>query len=94
MQGKTLDQIVDVGAEEDVPRFDAGMRPNEVMELILDSLGRTGAVNVAGTGLRPDIWLDFQRRFGIPKINSSSFPSNWVWTKRSVRLTRNTARRR
>lgn len=45
--------IVDVGADEDVPRFDADMRPNEVMELILDSLGRTGAVNVAGTGLRP-----------------------------------------
>ena len=45
--------IVDVGADEDVPRFDAGMRPNEVMELILDSLGRTGAIHVEGTGLRP-----------------------------------------
>ena len=45
--------IVNAGADEDVPRFDADMRPNEVMELILDSLGRTGTVNVAGSGLRP-----------------------------------------
>ena len=45
--------IADVGSEEDAPRFDADMRPNEVMELTLDSLGRAGAVKVEGTGLRP-----------------------------------------
>jgi len=45
--------IVGTDDDEDVPRFDADMRPNEVMELILDSLGRAGAVKVEGTGLRP-----------------------------------------
>lgn len=45
--------IVNVYEDEDVPRFDSGMRPNEVMELIVDSIGLIGAVNVEGTGLRP-----------------------------------------
>ena len=45
--------IVDVGADEGNPCFGADMRPNEVMKLILGSLGRTGAVNAEGVGLCP-----------------------------------------
>jgi hypothetical protein len=45
--------IESVGEEDDAPRFDSDMRPNEVMELVVDSLGLTGAVKVEATGLRP-----------------------------------------
>lgn len=34
------------------PRFDADMRPSEVMELVVDSLSRAGAVEVEASGLR------------------------------------------
>jgi len=49
--GKAL--ITNVDEDEDAPRFNADMRPNEVMELVVDSIGLTGAVNVDATGLRP-----------------------------------------
>jgi hypothetical protein len=45
--------ITNVDQDEDAPRFDSDMRPNEVMELVVDSLGLIGSVNVEGTGLRP-----------------------------------------
>jgi len=45
--------IAQIDEDEDAPRFDADMRPNEVMELVVDSIGLIGAVNVEGTGLRP-----------------------------------------
>lgn len=45
--------IANLDEEEDAPRFDSDMRPNEVMELVVDSLGMAGAVKVEGTGLRP-----------------------------------------
>lgn len=45
--------IAQIDEDEDAPRFDADMRPNEVMELVVDSLGLIGAVNVEGKGLRP-----------------------------------------
>ncbi len=45
--------ITDVREDDDAPRFDSDMRPNEVMELVVDSLGLVGSVKVEGTGLRP-----------------------------------------
>jgi hypothetical protein len=45
--------IANVDQDEDAPRFDADMRPSEVMELVVDSLSRAGAVNVEASGLRP-----------------------------------------
>ena len=45
--------ITNVDQDEDAPRFDSDMRPNEVMELVVDSLGLIGSVKVEGTGLRP-----------------------------------------
>ena len=45
--------IRDVREDDDAPRFRSAMRPNEVMELAVDSLGLNGAVNVEGRGLRP-----------------------------------------
>ena len=45
--------MTNVDEDEDAPRFDSDMRPNEVMELVVDSLGRSGAVDVEATGLRP-----------------------------------------
>lgn len=45
--------IANVDQDKDAPRFDSDMRPNEVMELVVDSFGRAGAVNVEATGLRP-----------------------------------------
>lgn len=45
--------IARVDQDEKAPRFHPDMHPNEVMELVVDSLGRAGAVNVEATGLRP-----------------------------------------
>jgi hypothetical protein len=45
--------ITNVAEDENAPRFDSDMRPNEIMELVVDSIGLIGAVNVEGKGLRP-----------------------------------------
>ena len=48
--GDTLYQRI---ADEDLPVFDADMKPNEVMEFVIDSLARQGANDIQTSGLRP-----------------------------------------
>ncbi len=40
-------------SDEDLPEFDSGMRANEVMEFVVDSMTRRGSQNVEATNLRP-----------------------------------------
>ncbi len=40
-------------SDEDLPEFDPGMRANEIMELVVDSMTRRGSQNVEASNLRP-----------------------------------------
>ncbi len=40
-------------SDEDLPEFDSGMRANEVMEFVVDSMTRRGSQNVEAAKLRP-----------------------------------------
>ena len=50
---KTGEALFRKGKDEELPEFDAEMKPNEAMEFVVDSLSRRGANNVEPTGLRP-----------------------------------------
>ncbi len=48
--GDTLYERAD---DEDLPVFDTDMKPNQVMEFVVDSLARQGANDIQTSGLRP-----------------------------------------
>jgi hypothetical protein len=50
---ETGDTLYERADDEDLPVFDADMKPNEVMEFVVDSLARQGANDIKTSGLRP-----------------------------------------
>ncbi len=47
------DTLYDRADDEDLPVFDTDMKPNQVMEFVVDSLARQGANDIQTSGLRP-----------------------------------------
>jgi hypothetical protein len=50
---ETGDTLFKPGRDEELPLFDAGMKPGEVLEFVVDSLSRRGGANIEPAGLRP-----------------------------------------